>query len=371
MATSDPVVLARLLLAAALADADLADPPPAASAWADRLRLPLARFAEFARMSDPAGRVRRIVSLIGSLPAEALPFPDLAPPWLPTLLPATIPPGTFIEWAQRRPPLWIRACPATGAEEIAALLRTQNIVVEPHPRLPGALALRGARVNLYELPAFREGRFEIQDAASQGIGLACAPRPGERWWDACAGGGGKSLQLGALMQGRGLVLATDIRAYKLEELRRRARRAGLHNLRAEPWDGSGIKRQWAKAFDGVLVDAPCSGAGTWRRNPDARWRVGPDDIAELAATQLRILTLTAPAVKPGGRLVYSTCSVLAKENAEVVQAFLAAHPEFSLAPFIHPLTGEATDGTVQLLPWDTDNDAMFAAVLQRAPERDT
>jgi len=370
-APPDASARARLLLAAALADADLAAPPPAASAWAERLRLPLAGFAEFARMGDPAGRVRRILSLIGGLPAEALRFPDLAPSWLPTLLPSAIPPGTFVEWAQRRPPLWIRAQPASGAEAIAALLRTQDIVVEPHPRLPGALALRGARVNLYELPAFREGQFEIQDAASQGIGLACAPRPGERWWDACAGGGGKSLQLGALMQGRGLVLATDIRAYKLEELRRRARRANLHNLRAEPWDGSGIKRQWAKAFDGVLVDAPCSGTGTWRRNPDARWRIRPDDIAELAATQRRILALAAPAVRPGGRLVYATCSVLAKENAEVVQDFLAAHPEFCLSPFPHPLTGEATDGTVQFLPWDTDNDAMFAAVLQRAPGRDT
>lgn len=361
----DPTAWARLLLASALADADLAAPPPAAAFWAERLGLPLAKFAELARGSDPAGRVRRLLAMIGGVPVETLSFMDLAPPWLAEALSPEIPPGKLIEWAQRRPPVWLRANPVEAVDELSQGFQEKEIAVELHPRVKGAMALRGARGNLYELAEFRAGRFELQDLASQGIGLACAPSPGERWWDVCAGGGGKSLHLGSLMQGKGMLLATDIREYKLEELRRRARRAGLHSLRAEPWDGTRIKRQWHDAFDGVLVDAPCSGSGTWRRNPDARWRVTPEDIAELAETQGRILDIAAPAVKPGGRLVYATCSALTQENADVVGAFLASHPGFALCPCVHPITGEPIDGRIQFLPWDADNDAMFAAVFRR------
>lgn len=362
---ADGLAWARLLLAAALADADLATPPPAAAAWAERLNLPLARFAELARIGDPAGRVRRLLAIIGEVPKEKLSFLDLAPPWLSGELTPEIPPGKLLEWAQRRPPIWLRAQPLAVADDLAEMFREQAIAVERHPRVAGALALRAARINLYELPEFRAGCFEIQDLASQGIGLACAPQGGERWWDVCAGGGGKSLQLGALMQGRGMILATDIREYKLEELRRRARRENLHNIRAEPWNGTRIPRQWRESFHGVLVDAPCSGSGTWRRNPDSRWRITPEDLTDLAHTQTGILDAAAPAVKPGGRLVYATCSVLVRENASVVQAFLAAHPEFSLVPTTHPITGAPTTGMIQFLPWDTDNDAMFAAVMRR------
>jgi 16S rRNA (cytosine967-C5)-methyltransferase len=265
----------------------------------------------------------------------------------------------LLEFLQKRPPLWLRAQSA----DAQAALNAAGHSFEPGPA-PGTFALRNTRVNVYELDAYRDGKVEIQDLASQTIGMVCDAQPGERWWDACAGAGGKALQLGSCMNNRGLVLATDIRAYKLKDLTKRVRRAGLSNIRSKPWDGKHIPGKPA-SFDGVLVDAPCTCTGTWRRNPDARWTSKPEDVAEIADLQYSILTTAAPGVKIGGRLVYATCSFCDAENEAVIARFLAEHPDFALVPMRHPLNGTRTDGQVRVWPQDGDCDGTFAVRMIR------
>jgi len=208
----------------------------------------------------------------------------------------------------------------------------------------------------------------VMDEGSQLVAELVAPPPGGRVLDACAGAGGKTLALGALLAGKGRVLALDTDGKKLEELRRRARRAGLTNVEARPIKEGplGIKGQ----FDRVLVDAPCSGLGTLRRNPEARWRLTPADLDELPARQRAILERYAPLVAPGGRLVYATCTVDAAENDAVVDAFVRAHPDFTPVP-AKEILGRARalelgDGErLRLLPHVHGTDGFFAAVLRR------
>jgi len=298
----------------------------------------------------------------------------------------------LLEWLQRRPPLWVRLQPkfaapadvpsavptdspspaagtAAGAfidarAAILAELAEAKLVPEPHAKLENAASTHNTRVNFYTLPAYREGRVEIQDLASQCIGTVCAPKSGERWWDVCAGAGGKSLLLAQLMQGKGVVVGSDIRAHKLEDLKLRARRGGFFNIMPKPWDGKPVPARKA-TYDGVLVDSPCSCSGTWRRNPAARWSTDLAEVVALAATQLQILQAAATGVKPGGVLVYATCSLFKRENEDVVRAFAESAPEFELEPFAHPLTGMMTPGFVQFWPWEGDCDAMFAARFRR------
>jgi 16S rRNA (cytosine967-C5)-methyltransferase len=260
---------------------------------------------------------------------------------------------------QRRPPLWLRA----QRDDAQAALESAGIDFEVGP-VPGAFALRNSRINVYDLDAYREGKVEVQDLASQTIGLVCDPQPGERWWDACAGAGGKALQLASAMGNRGHVLATDIRGYKLKDLTKRQRRARLSNIRSKAWDGQHLPSK-AASFDGVLVDAPCTCTGTWRRNPDARWTCKASDVAEIAELQYQILATAAAGVKPGGRIIYATCSFCDAENEAIVARFLAEHPAFSLQAIRHPLTGAYTDGQVRVWPQDGDCDATFAARLIR------
>ena len=287
----------------------------------------------------------------------------LIPAWAPERIACPRPLPELIAWLQKRPPLWIRlqrGDPAQTAVELTAA----GLPPRPHAHLPQAWRLDNARVNLYTLPAYREGRIEVQDLASQCIGAVCAPRPGQRWWDACAGAGGKSLLLSQLMEGRGTVIASDIREYKLEDLRRRARRSGFSNITPRAWDGKPLAPRKAN-YDGVLADGPCSCSGTWRRNPAARWSLNAAELPELAALQLRILRSAASGVRSGGVLVYATCSFFELENGGVVREFLRAAPGFVLETFPHPLTGAATEGMLQIWPWDGDCDAMFVARFRR------
>ncbi|MFA5206052.1 MAG: class I SAM-dependent methyltransferase [Lentisphaeria bacterium] len=297
-------------------------------------------------------------------PAGGFQPAGLVPAWAPSLLAPAVPADTLLPWLQRRPPLWLRVQRGEPAAVLAELAAA-GLCPEPHARLAGAVRVGDARINVFTLPAYREGRVEIQDLASQAVGAVCAPRPGERWWDACAGAGGKSLQLGALMANRGTVFATDIREYKLEDLRRRARRAGLCNIQCRGWDGKPLSPRKA-TFDGVLVDAPCSCSGTWRRNPGARWSAEADEPARLAALQRQILHAAASGVRPGGVLVYATCSLFRGENEDVVAAFLADHPQFQPEPFTDPITGETVSAGMRLFPpWAGDSDALFTARLHR------
>jgi len=223
------------------------------------------------------------------------------------------------EWLcslQREPKLWLRAKRGT-----AALLADKLLGAEVSPLLPEALLYRGEE-DLFKTPEFHAGEFEIQDIASQVVGTLCAPQPGETWWDTCAGEGGKTLHLSDLMQNKGMLWASDRAEWRLTKLKRRAGRAKVFNYRSAHWDG-GAKLPTKTKFDGVLVDAPCSGIGTWQRNPQARWTTEPNDVRELSAIQKKLLTHVAPSVKPGGKLIFSVCTLTRAETTEVVDDFNA------------------------------------------------
>jgi len=262
----------------------------------------------------------------------------------------------------RRPPLWIRL-QRGEAEATLRELAEAGMTVRRHDRISSAVALTGGKINVFTLESFRSGRFEVQDLASQCVGLVCAPKPGERWFDACAGGGGKTLELAELMKRRGTVIAGDIREGVLRELKLRARRSEFPNISTLHHDGR-VPRGFHPC-DGVLVDAPCSGSGVWRRNPGSVWKFDPATLKEYAERQHSILSHFAEAVKPGGVLVYATCSLFTEENEEVVKRFLAGHPEFSPESGTHPLTGAITDGFYHFDGFDDDCDFLFAARMRR------
>ncbi len=312
----------------------------------------------------PAGSPERASLLLAALRRPATPtIEQLVPDWAQarTTCPRAWP--ELIAWLQRRPPLWLRI-QAADREAVLRELADAGVAGEPHPALPDAVRIMPGRVNLHNLSVFQQGRVEVQDLASQAVTRVCAAQPGTRWWDACAGGGGKSLALAQAMAGRGTIVASDRRERMLEELRRRARRGGFSNIRAQIWDGSPLRARQA-TYDGVLVDAPCTCSGTWRRNPDARWIRSEADLAEMATVQGRLLRAAATGVRPGGALIYVTCSLFDAENEAVVESFLTESPGFALEPCPHPLTGAGTPGMPRIWPWDGDCDAMFVARLKR------
>ncbi len=273
----------------------------------------------------------------------------------------------------RRAPLSARANRLKNTrEELLAILAEEGVPAAPMALVPDGVELR-THVNAYGLKSFKEGRFEVQDAGSQVIAELTAPPPRGVVVEACAGAGGKTRALGALLANRGRLTAFDPSDDKLEELRTRARRAGLTNVRALTVDEkapSDAELELRGHADRVLCDVPCSGLGTLRRNPEARWRLQPSDLDELPALQRAILERYAPLVAPGGRLIYATCTVDAAENDAVVDAFAAAHPEFVAVP-AKEILGKARaealgDGIrLRLSPAIHDTDGFFAAVLRR------
>ena len=200
-------------------------------------------------------------------------------------------------------------------------LASEDIVTEP---LDADALLVTERKNLFRTKAFRDGLFELQDLSSQRAAPALEVEPGQLVIDACAGAGGKSLHLAALMENKGRLLSLDIHAWKLDELKRRARRAGVTNLEARAITGSKITKRLTGKADRVLLDVPCSGLGVLRRNPDAKWKLYPEAIDRVVAEQTQILGRYSRMVKPGGKLVYATCSVLPRENERQVEVFLAS-----------------------------------------------
>jgi 16S rRNA (cytosine967-C5)-methyltransferase len=279
------------------------------------------------------------------------------------------------EAMNRRAPLTIRVNGAKIAREaLAERLVAEGIVTRPTALAPSGLVLE-TRVNVFGLAAFSEGLFEVMDEGSQLVAEAVAPPPQGRVVDACAGAGGKTLALSALLAGQGRILALDPNGKKLEELRRRARRAGLSNVAARELRGAGFPEEARLgAWDRVLVDAPCSGLGTLRRNPEARWRLQPSIVDRFPAQQLALLVTYAPLVAVGGRLVYATCTVLRAENEAVIEGFLKERPDFVVMPLkeiwgrerAEPLGG----GTfLRVSPERHDTDGFFAAVLRRLPPR--
>ena len=291
---------------------------------------------------------------------EPLPLHALVPEWVPALLGDAA--ATTIAAFQNPPPTWLRCAPPERDALIAGLAQI-GADPRPHPRLASAIAVsRGSA--LRSLAREQRDRFEIQDLSSQAAGLACRPAPGEAWWDACCGAGGKTLHL-AELGGRSLpLLATDIRPSILQELERRVARLPRTGIRTAAWDGS-EGRAPAGRFDGVLLDAPCSGSGTWHRNPDARWRMTLADVHTRAALQQQLLTVCAGRVKPGGLLVYVTCSLFRLENEDIVDRFLDGTPGFALEPMPHPLTGAPTPGRLLITPDAHQCNGLFVARLRK------
>ncbi len=217
-----------------------------------------------------------------------------------------------------------------GRDEALAQLRASGIEAAPTPHSPAGLRL-AAKPAINRHPLFQHGAVEVQDEGSQLLAYLLAPRRGEMIADYCAGAGGKTLALAMLMRGTGRIYAMDVSAKRLAELAPRAARAGVTNVHPLVLSGAGDARakRLAGKLERVLVDAPCSGFGTLRRNPDLKWRHGPQAIAELAAKQAGILAAAARLLKPGGRLVYATCSILPEENEAIADAFAATHADFA------------------------------------------
>lgn len=262
-------------------------------------------------------------------------------------------------------------------EAAAAALLEDGIEALPMPLSSWGLRV-SSRQPVMATRAFRDGLVEIQDEGSQLVVQAVGARPDMRVLDYCAGAGGKTLGLAMTMQNRGHIVACDVSEPRLDGAVRRLRRAGVHNVERHLLVGGD---KWAKrraaSFDRVLVDAPCTGTGTWRRNPDARLRLTRTDLDELTAKQAGILDAAAALVRPGGRLVYATCSVLREENALQIEAFLSRQPGFSTLDLREPATVEprlppaalSMDAPfLRLTPRVHGTDGFFTAVMQRAAQ---
>jgi len=211
------------------------------------------------------------------------------------------------------------------------------------------------RQNVFQTKAFKNGLFEVQDYSSQLVAPFLAPEPGMRVVDACAGGGGKTLHLAALLQNRGSLIALDTSAWKLDELRRRARRAGVANVETRPIDSRKVIKRLYGSADRLLLDVPCSGLGVLRRNPDAKWKLTPEAIDKLRVTQQDILQSYSPVTKPGGRMVYATCSILPSENRQQVTRFLESQAGRNFA-----LLEDR-----QIMPQDEGFDGFYMALLEK------
>lgn len=275
----------------------------------------------------------------------------------------------FLQNLASKPPLYLRVNYPKEVEAIEADLRSAGFVITITKAESGLVSLRAVgQKPIYEMECLRKGLVEIQDLASQRLGAAVDAHPGMSVWDVCAGGGGKTMQIASQMlapsranekpQGRGVLYASDIRDYKLDEVKLRARRAGFHHIRRFVYDAERdieptreIKN--SGGFHRVLVDAPCSASGTLRRNPDVRFRIAPGDIEKFAALQTKLLNAVHPHVKKGGKLVYATCSVFRDENEGVVKNFLEKAEGFSLLQ-------SSIVGSPAL-----DSDTMYFAVMQR------
>lgn len=238
---------------------------------------------------------------------------------------------------------------------------------EPIAGLADGLRLpAGTQVEL--LPAYQHGALEVQDAGSQIVTLAANARPGQQIVDLCAGAGGKTLALAAMMAGEGVVLATDTDRARLSRLAPRAERAGATIIATRllnPGAEAAMLEDWRARGDCVLIDAPCSGTGTWRRNPEARWRLTPERVARLVQAQRHLLDVGQALVKPGGALVYIVCSLLDEEGAGQIAAFLGRSPEWRAEPLDLP-AGRPHGPGIRLTPARDSTDGFFVARLRRA-----
>ena len=252
-------------------------------------------------------------------------------------------------------------------EEVLSSLRSEGAEAEPHPWLPDCLTLTGGG-DLENLTAFREGKLYIQDAGARLAVLAAAPRPGMAVLDACAAPGGKSFAAAMEMGDQGKLVSCDIHAHKKALIDAGAKRLGLTCLTSAVQDGKVHRTEWEGAFDLVMADVPCSGLGIIRKKPDIRYK-DPAPLAGLPAVQSAILENVSTYVKPGGVLLYCTCTLQKTENEDVVTAFLDRHPEYAPEGFVLPApAGEVRSGMVTLWPQRHGTDGFFFAKLRRRGE---
>lgn len=324
------------------------------------------------------GKTREMAERLRSLDKNNLPIAIQAnmPDWLAERLQARFNELDFLSMtsALNRPaPIDIRVNTLKAERgKVLEYLAHDGFIFDPTPYSPVGLR-RQDRTPLFHTKSFKDGLFEIQDEGSQLVSLMLEPTRQDMVVDFCAGSGGKTLHLGALMANRGSLYAFEISPKRLEKLKPRLKRSGLNNVRtvAISHEQEARVQRLKSKIDRVLVDAPCSGTGTLRRNPDIKWR--EINLPELTERQKRILAAAADLVKPGGRLVYATCSLLHEENDEIVDAFLAIHPEFRILPveeiFARRHIPLATVGpALRLYPHQHQTDGFYAIALERKPE---
>jgi 16S rRNA (cytosine967-C5)-methyltransferase len=332
------------------------------------------------RPAPLVGEEQRLVAALagGNLEHRDMP-PDVRgnyPAWLHPHLEAVFGRGLMREIAalSEGAPLDLRVnlLKAESREKVRAALMRAGVDAARTPLSPLGLRVF-ERIPLATLDAFQEGLVEVQDEGSQLAALLADARPGMRVVDFCAGAGGKTLALAGAMGNRGHLVACDVSEKRLERATQRLRRAGISIVQRVPLSSERDKwvKRHAAGFDRVFVDAPCTGTGTWRRNPDAKWRLRPEDIAELTTLQAEILDSAARLAKPGGRVIYVTCSLLREENEAQIERFLAAHGDFSLLSIGEiwraTIGGEPPDAgdMLRLTPARHGTDGFFVAVLER------
>ncbi len=318
-----------------------------------------------------------------SLEAAAAPVAGDYPEWLDPYFAATFGAERAEELAAlaSRAPLDLRvnALKANRDEVAASLAALHPVPTRWSPfGLRIALAAGAKSPAIHAEPAFLKGQIELQDEGSQLAALLCAAKAGEQAIDLCAGAGGKTLALSAMMENRGQIFATDPDKRRLAPIHARLERAGARNVQVRtPRGETDVLADLAGRADLVLIDAPCTGTGAWRRNPDAKWRIRPGALAERVKAQIAVLDRAAPLVKPGGRIVYATCSVLEAENGAQIRAFLARHEGFAMVPPVETIAalGERAflfrravrlfDEGLLMTPRLTDTDGFFVAMLRR------
>ena len=286
----------------------------------------------------------------------------VAPEWLEAALAASGIAGPEAAALLERAPLDVRVNTLKADRETIELRAEARPIEAPN----GLRLAQGTPVEQWE--AYRSGLIEVQDGGSQLACEAVTARPGETVIDLCAGAGGKTLALAAMMGNAGTLIAADTDRGRLSRLAPRAERAGAliaETVLLDPGRELEALAAWRGKADAVLVDAPCSGSGTWRRNPEARWRLAPQDLERFAGTQAWLLEIAAELVRPGGRLIYVVCSLLDAEGADQVASFLAAHPDWRADPPALPLGTPRGTGT-RLTPFHDGTDGFFIARLEKA-----
>ena len=270
----------------------------------------------------------------------------------------------LLAWQNTEPAIILRTNTLkTNREALLNYFKSRQIKATPHNLVPQAIRLEQYR-NIFTLPAFRQGLFEMQDAGSQAVSELLNPLPGMRVIDACAGHGGKTLHLAALMQNKGRIIALDTDEYKFRELSRRARRAGVSIIETRIVKSTKVIKRLQAQADRLLLDVPCSGSGVWRRNPEGKERLTPEELNRLIRIQSEILASYSRLIKPGGRLVYAVCSLFPCEGETQIARFLAAsastQPDTGQPGAIFKLLMEQ-----RLTPDQNDSDGFYLALLER------